>query len=290
VDHLCIVARHPRLDSKQPLLHYEVQPGGQVPTALVALQRWGTGTAYIGAFGDDPGGYLARSALAREGVSLAGAVTIRNTAQPVSVILIDQITGERSVLHQASARLSIVELNPEAARQLESAAVLLLDAIDLPLAIRAAEKVKQGGGIVVLDVDRPSSGIEDLLRRSDVVITSPEFPTRLAGTDNLARALRSVARYGPWFAAATLGPGGALAYVHGKEYVVRGYPVHAMDSTGAGDVFHAGCIYGLLKGWEIEATLRYAASASALKCRKVGGRPGIPTPEEALAFVQRWAR
>src|SRR5262245_46174510 len=71
IDHLCVVQRHPRLDSKQQLATYDVQPGGQVPTALVALQRWGLRTAYVGSFGDDTGGVMARSALALDGVDVS---------------------------------------------------------------------------------------------------------------------------------------------------------------------------------------------------------------------------
>src|SRR2546427_9233159 len=100
VDHLCVVQRYPRLDSKQQLLTYDVQPGGQVPTALVALQRWGLRTAYVGGFGDDAGGVVARTSLAIEGVDLGAAVVRSNTRQQVSVILIDEVSGERSVLWQ----------------------------------------------------------------------------------------------------------------------------------------------------------------------------------------------
>lgn len=288
IDHLCLVSRHPRLDGKQPLVHYEVQPGGQVPTALVALQRWGLATAYAGAFADDPGGHLARSALAREGVDVSPSVVHPNTTQPVSVILIDQSTGERSVLYQPGQVLSLKELNNVARERLHRASALLLDAVELPLATEAAQLAKSAGALVVLDVDRPAPRIEELLALSDVVVTSPEFPMRLAKTENLSRALRWTASLGPWFTAATLGPGGALAYVRGKEFFVRGYPVHAVDSTGAGDVFHAGCIYGLLNGWNTEDILRFSAAASALKCRKIGGRPGIPTTQEAVEFAQRW--
>ena len=100
VDHLCVVKRHPRLDSKQELVTYDRQPGGQVPTALVALQRWGLCTAYVGSFGDDAGGAMARAALADEGVELSGSVIRIDTRQQVSVILIDEISGERSVLSE----------------------------------------------------------------------------------------------------------------------------------------------------------------------------------------------
>lgn len=285
VDHLCVVARHPRLDGKQPLVHYEVQPGGQVPTALVALQRWRVPTAYIGAFADDPGGVLVRGSLAREGVDIEATCSVSNTTQPVSVILIDQVTGERSVLHQENRGLAEVELGPAARRKLAAARVALFDAVDLPRTIEAAALVRQAGGLVVLDVDRPQPRIEELLRMTDVLITATEFPLRLTGLDNLPKALKSASALGPWFVAATLGPGGALAYVRGKEHFVRGYPVRAVDSTGAGDVFHAGCIFGLLHDWPVERTLRFAAAAAALKCRKIGGRPGIPSAEEALQLA-----
>ncbi|MCX8070856.1 MAG: PfkB family carbohydrate kinase [Candidatus Binatia bacterium] len=287
VDHLCIVARHPRLDSKQPLVHYEVQPGGQVPTALAALQRWGIPTAYVGAFGDDPGGHLVRGALAREGVDIVASIVRPNTNQPVSVILIDEVTGERSVLYQPANTLAPPDLHEPARDRLRDAAAVLLDAVDLHQAIEAAKIAKAAGALVVLDVDCPAPGIEELLTVTDVVITAAEFPLRLAATDNLRRALRFTAKKGPWFVGATLGPGGAIAYVQGREHFVRGFPVHAVDSTGAGDVFHAGCIFGLLSGWNVTDTLRFAAAASALKCRKVGGRPGIPTVEEALCLARR---
>src|SRR6185295_1133162 len=100
IDHLCVVRRHPRLDSKQQLVTYDVQPGGQVPTALVALQRWGLRTAYVGSFGDDLGGVRSHASLAIEGIDLSATVTRANTAQQVSVILIDEVSGERSVLWQ----------------------------------------------------------------------------------------------------------------------------------------------------------------------------------------------
>jgi sugar/nucleoside kinase (ribokinase family) len=58
-----------------------------------------------------------------------------------------------------------------------------------------------------------------------------------------------------------------------------------VDTTGAGDVFHAGFIYGLLQNWEVEEILRFANAAAALKCRDLGGRKGIPTLEEAQQFL-----
>ena len=98
--------------------------------------------------------------------------------------------------------------------------------------------------------------------------------------------MRAASKRGPWFVGVTLGPGGALAYVHGEFHYVAAYRVPVVDSTGAGDIFHAGSIYGLLQGWSAPDTLRFAAAAAALKCEKLGGRPGIPTLE--CAEDARW--
>jgi sugar/nucleoside kinase (ribokinase family) len=285
VDHLCVVARHPRLDSKQPLQAYEVQPGGQVPTALVALQRWGLKTAYLGSFGDDPGGILARSALALEGVDLSASVARRNVQQQVSVILIDEITGERSVLWQRVPALRI-EASELSLPTLASGKLLLMDAVDLPSAILAARTARQAGRLVVLDIDVPAAGVEELLSLTDVLITSPDFPVRLTGIGDIRQALRTAAKFGPWFVAATLGPGGALAVVHGELHYAAAHHVVAVDSTGAGDIFHAGCIYGILRQWPVSDTLRFAAAAAALKCEKLGGRPGSPSLARAYELAK----
>ena len=285
VDHLCVVRRHPRLDSKQELVAYDVQPGGQVPTALVALQRWGLRTAYLGSFGDDAGGALTRSALERDGVDLAATVVRPDTRQQVSVILIDEVSGERSVLWQRVPGLILRpdEVQPEVVC---AGRVLLLDAVDMPTAVGAARRAKGDGILTVLDVDTPAAGIDDVLAHTDVLITAAEFPARLTGSSDLRRALRAASRRGPWFVGVTLGPGGALAYVHGKFHYVPAFHVPVVDSTGAGDIFHAGAIYGLLQDWEVVETLRFAAAAAALKCGKLGGRPGIPTLERALALAR----
>jgi sulfofructose kinase len=284
VDHLCVVQRHPRLDSKQPLVTYDVQPGGQVPTALVALQRWGLRTAYVGSFGDDVGGMMSRESLVSEGVDVTACVTRSDTRQQVSVILIDEVSGERSVLWQRVDEL-VLRADEVPHAVLTAGRVLLMDTVDMPTAIDAARRAKQHGILTVLDTDSPAAGIDELLQLTDVLIVAAEFPARLTGVADLRDALRQTAKRGPWFVGVTLGPGGALAFVQGEFQYVPAFRVPVVDSTGAGDIFHAGSIYGLLQGWPVPDTLRFAAAAAALKCEKLGGRPGIPTLERAQALA-----
>lgn len=284
VDHLCVVKRHPRLDSKQPLVTYDRQPGGQVPTALVALQRWGLCTAYLGVFGGDAGGVMSRDALANEGVGVSDCPVRAHARQPVSIILIDEVSGERSVLWEQGAELTLrAEEVPRGFAG--DGNVLLMDAVDIPAAVAAARTAKEQGVLTVLDVDEPA-GLDELLRLTDVLIVGAEFPARFTGCADLRAALRLTSRRGPWFVAVTLGQGGVLALVHGVLHYVPAFRLPVVDSTGAGDIFHAGSIYGLLQGWSAPDTLRFAAAAAALKCERLGSRPGIPSLERASALAR----
>ena len=284
VDHLCVVRRHPRLDSKQELIAYDCQPGGQIPTALVALQRWGLRTAYVGAFGDDTGGKLAHESLARDGVDLGAAPTRPGCRQPVSVILIDEVSGERSVLWQRVPEL-VLHADDIAPEVITAGRVLLMDAVDIRTAITLATAAKAARMLTVLDTDAPGPGIDELLPLTDVLIVAAEFPARLTGLTDLRAALRESARRGPAIVGVTLGPGGALAYADGTFHYVPAFRIPVVDSTGAGDIFHAGSIYGLLHEWPLDVVLRFAAAAAALKCEQLGGRPGIPALDRALALA-----
>jgi sugar/nucleoside kinase (ribokinase family) len=84
-----------------------------------------------------------------------------------------------------------------------------------------------------------------------------------------------------------LGREGAVALVNGELLHVKGFIVNTVDTTGAGDIFHAGFIYGLLQNWEVEKIIRFANAIAALKCRALGGRKGIPTLEEVQRFLSK---
>jgi sulfofructose kinase len=285
IDHLCVVTRHPRLDSKQRMVAYERQAGGQVPTALVALQRWGVPTAYVGCFGDDADGMDSRQSLLAEGIDLAGATTRHDVAHHVSVIVIDQVSGERAVMWQRPDELAM-RPNELSREHLVVGRVLLMDAYDLPAALRAAQWAKAAGVLTVLDIDGPGPGVEELLRLTDVLIVSADVLPKLTGDGALRPSLRRAAAMGPSLVGVTLGPGGALAFADGQFHYTPSFRVPVVDTTGAGDIFHAGCIYGLLREWPTDRTLRFAAAAAALKCAHLGGRPGIPTVERALALAE----
>ena len=283
-DHVCLVDRPPAPDTKQRMRSYLRQPGGQVPTALVALQRWGLRTAYVGAFGDDEGGELQSASLIAEGVDIDGCPRRSGIGSQVSVVLVDRVTGERTVVWDRSPGLALRADELDRGR-LTSGRALLLDAGDVETALLAAGWARSAGVLVVLDVDDPGPRGEELLALSDVVVVSGDFPRRLTGESEPRRALQRMQAMGPRLVAATLGSGGALACDRGSFHWVPALNVPSVDSTSAGDLFHAGCLYGLLQGWDAPRALRFAAVAAALECTGLGGRAAIPTFQQVLELL-----
>lgn len=275
LDHVCVLPRPVVGDGKGRMAEYRVLPGGQVPTALVALQRWGLRTAYVGPFGDDAGGVLQRASLEGAGVDCRAARVRAGAGSHTSIILVDAITGARSIAWTRPPTLGL------AAHELDRAVLcagraLLLDGDDVETAVLAAGWARAAGALVMLDVDEPGRRSAALLALADAAIVSEAFARRHTGARDLRAALRAMRAQGPSLVAATLGAGGALAVAGDALLHVPAVRVPVVDTTSAGDVFHAGCLYGLLAGWEAERALRFASAAAALTCTRLGGRPSVP--------------
>lgn len=284
IDHVCVVERPLGAGGKARAVDYRQLPGGQVPTALVALQRWGLRTAYVGPLGDDAGGELQRRSLDEAGVDLRGARRRPGVGSHTSVILVDAVTGERSIVWHRPPGLALRA--DELDRDLLGAGrALLLDGDEMETALVAAAAARAAGALVMLDADEPGPRTGELLRLCDAVIVGDGFPQRHAGTADLATALRRLCAGGPRLAVATLGGGGALARAGRRQLYVPARRVPVRDTTSAGDCFHAGVLFGLLQGWEIARALRFAAAAAALACTRLGGRTSVPALAEVDAAL-----
>ena len=285
IDHLCTLPAFPTFDSKLQMTGYSCQPGGQVATALVALQRWGCRTAYVGSFGDGILGQLSRRSLDEEGVNLVGAIERHGVSNQMAVILVDRASGERTILMYRPAALA---LRPEELRRdlITAGRVLHVDGFDLDAALVAVSWARAERIPTVVDLDTQSGAVEKLVEATDAVIVSQEFAAAFTGAADPEHAIARLAAATPApVVAITLGAAGVIAHAATGTVRVPAYPVQCVDTTGAGDVFHAGFIYGVLREWTLERTLRFANATAALKCTQVGGRPGIPTVAAAEALV-----
>jgi sulfofructose kinase len=267
------LSNYPVLGSKVEYRSSSILPGGQVATTVVACQQWGMSTRYVGKIGDDSAAILHREAFARAGVE-SYLIPAPGSVSQQSLILVDP-AGERTVLTRRDETLSLrpSDLNRE---WIVNARALHVDGYDTEAAIVAAAWAREAGVPVIADLDELYPGIEDLLANVDYLIVSRDFPSRLMHEPDLEKALRLMhRRYDCRLAAATLGQDGVLAW-DGKQLLhTPAYCVPVVDTTGAGDIFHAGFIYALLQDWPLERQLEFACSAAALNCTAVGARGGI---------------
>jgi sulfofructose kinase len=276
-DMLIPLADFPVCGSKIEYRTETIMPGGQVASTVVACQTWGLRTRYVGKLGDDAASELHEREFARAGVE-ARLIKVAGAASPKSLILVDR-HGERTVLCRRDERL-VLQPNELDREWIVNAKALHVDGHDTEAATLAARWAREAGVPVIADLDEIYPGVEALLENIDYLIVSRDFPCRLMEEENLKTALQKMqTRYGCLLAAGTLGPEGVLAW-DGKQFHHRpAYRVPVVDTTGAGDIFHAGFIYGLSQGWNLERQLDFSCAAAAMNCMADGARGGIKSIE-----------
>jgi sulfofructose kinase len=290
-DTLIPLPQYPTRGSKVAFHDAHVLPGGQVATAIAACQQWGLRTRYVGKVGDDHAARLHREEFERLGVE-AHLLTAKHCKSQQAFIIVDD-TGERTVLWKRDKRLT---LRPDELRRewIIEARALHVDGHDTEAAATAAGWARTAGVPVIADLDELYPGVEALLQNLDYFVASRDIPGRITGEPDLRKSLPEVhRRYGFRLTAATLGEEGVLAWDGKSLHYAAAYRIEVVDTIGAGDIFHAGFIYGLLQGWPLQRQLEFACAAAALNCAGTGARGGIQTVqriEQLMATGTRHGR
>ncbi len=273
-DTIIRLPRFPTLDSKVEIISSQMMPGGQVASAMVACRRWGLRVRYVGKIGEDAAAQLQIDEMEDEGVE-ARWITAPGRESQSSYILVDESSGERTVLWK---RDSSIALRPGDLKRewIWDARILLIDGHDTEASATTAGWAKQEGLEVVGDFDNRYPGVEAVLELTDFPVTSKDFPERLTGENDLLKSLPAIfRRFKCRLMAATLGRLGVLAWDGARFILCPGFRVDAVDTTGAGDIFHGAFVYGLAKKRPIEELLEFACAAAAFNCMAPGARGNI---------------
>jgi sulfofructose kinase len=200
-DTLIPLPHYPASGTKVEFCSANILPGGQVASAVIACQRWGLRTRYVGKVGDDSAAEIHRAEFAKAGVETQLLTAAGCTSQQAFILVDD--TGERTVLWKRDSRLT---LRPEELKRewIVDAGALHVDGHDTDAAIQAAVWARSAGVPVVADLDDAYPGMEGLLGNVDYLITSRDIPGRLTGARDLPPHGRNAgpggrARVG-WFA------------------------------------------------------------------------------------------
>jgi sulfofructose kinase len=255
---------------------------------VVALQRLGLKTAYAGRFGSDAEGQFGLVSVKDEGVDVQFAEVIEGSSTQLAFIIIDARNGERTIIWDRDERLAYKSQEAPIELALRGR-VLHLDAHDPPACAQMARAAHTAGAVVSADIDNIYEGLPELLPLIDILIVSKDFPHRMTGiSDERASLVELKARHGCQLVGATRGKRGAILYCEGQFLESPAFEVPGLcrDTTGAGDAFHAGFIYGLLSGEDIDTSLKLANATAALKCRSLGARTSLPSARELNEFLE----
>ena len=262
---------------------HTVSCGGQVTTALCTAAAMGLRAKYIGTLGSDGNGFLMKAELGRRGIDL-GHVIVRQGPNPYAVILVVQPIGERIVLWErpANTRLSPDEIPGDI---LERTKVVHVDDVDEEASISAALKARRSGAHVTSDIERATGRTWDLVEAVTLPIFAEDAPRALTGEADLEMALRTIRRRHSGLLCVTLGSRGAMMLEGDRLHRSPGFAVHAVDTTGAGDVFRGALIYALLRGDDPAGMLRFANAAASISCTRPGAIASVPTAVETDAVL-----
>jgi len=276
---------YPEEDSKRELLDLHIQCGGPASTSLVTLSRLGIRTSFLGSVSDDSRGIEIIKGLNNEKVDSAFLKITPGYTSQFAFIAITE-SGNRTIFwHRGSVphlKPGDVNLSP-----FSNAKILHIDSLMIEAAQEAAQQAKNMGLTIVMDAGTMREGSQELISMVDVLIASEGFAEPLVGdAAPPEKALEVLRALGPKEVIITLGSKGSIGLSGKKINFQKAFPIDAVDTTGAGDVYHGAYIYGMLQKWNMQKCMRFASAASALKCRHIGARKGIPHLEEIKEFMR----
>ena len=274
----------PARGSKENATHFDEICGGNALNAAIGIVRLGGRASVCGPMGDhrETSSRYILEKLAHEGIEARHLVHMPGLVTPISTIMIDP-TGERTIVTFRDPELWNVRL-PHHEILLEDCAAILTESRCAEFCTDLCAEARRRGIPVIVDVDRAMSLREGLLTASSHLVFSSEPLQETAGVTDDGQALKKIAKLTPL--AGTRGPQGTVwLNERGELEETPAFPVHTVDTLGAGDVFHGAFALAITEKQELREALRFASAAAALKCTRFGGAFASPQRAEVEALL-----
>jgi sulfofructose kinase len=278
----------PARGSKENATHFDEICGGNALNAAIGIVRLGGRASICGPMGDsrETSSRFIFEKLAHEGIETKDIVHMPGLVTPISSVMVDP-SGERTIVTFRDPALWKVQL-PSADMLLEDCAAILTESRCAEFCTDLCAEARRRGIPVIVDVDRAMSLREGLLNASSHLVFSSEPLQETADVTDDGQALKKIAKLTPSFLAGTRGPKGTIWLdEQGHLQETPAFPVHTVDTLGAGDVFHGAFALAITEKQELREALRFASAAAALKCTRFGGAFAAPQRAEVTALLSR---
>jgi len=256
--------------------------GGIAANAAVAVARLGGRVALATRLGDDSTGDAIVGELEAEGVDCTPSRRFAGRRSPTSAIFVDS-KGERLVMSYADPNLPT---DPSwLPTQLPTDLGAVLGDTRWPEGAAHLFRLARRRGIpAVLDGDRRPTA--EAMDSASHIVFSEQGLTEVTGIDDPAAGLQSLGGRASNWLAVTVGERGVYCLEDGRVIHDPAFPITAVDTLAAGDVWHGAFALGLAEGMPEREAVRFASATSALKCTRFGGRAGAPRRAEVERFLE----
>jgi len=285
-DTLYNIPTYPTEDTKMRATASKTAGGGPVATGLVAAQKLGEDTAYIGVLSNDNGGKFLKEDFVKYGVNTDYIEIKSGYRSFASILWLCADNATRTCVFDRGD-LPPLKLNDTQKQAIKDAEILMVDGNEMDAAVKAAKIARENGTKVLYDCGGLYEGFETLLSLTDIMIPSEEFSLGATGCKTAEEAAKNLYEtYNPEIVVITQGKKGGIIY-DGKEIIAYPiYPAVVVDSNGSGDVFHGAFAAAIVKGYDYLKCCHFSSAVSGLKCTGVGARESVPDFETTKNYLK----
>jgi sulfofructose kinase len=282
-DILMGIDRFPKPGAKIDAVGLTIQGGGPIPTAMVTLARLGMKPGLIAAVGDDLFGEFVVGELKREKVDTS-CVIRKKSRTAIASGWVEEGTGQRTIVLNLD-----INIKPKDIRlgSLPETRIVHLDGRFMPACLKLARWARRKRIPVVFDIGSIRNDVSELIPLTDHLVCAEDFALPFTGAKAPKEAIGRLKKLCPGAVVVTSGIKGSLGFDESTGFVFqKAYRVKAIDTTGAGDTYHGGYIFGMLKDWDLKGRMEFASAVAAMKCTTPGGRTGIPGYRQVIRFIK----
>lgn len=285
-DTLITLPYYPKEDTKLRADMVKESGGGPCATGLTAAAKLGESAAYIGNITDDAAGKYLIDDFKRYGVSDEYINIVPGCRSFTSYIWLSEQNASRTCVFEKGS-VPALSLNSRQIQAIAGSRLLMVDGNDIEAAIEGAQIAKKSSVIVLYDAGGMYDGVDRLLPLADCLIPSEEFALKLTGAANAEEAAKKLFNmYSPDVVVVTCGKKGGVCCDNKGVAQYPSFSVAAVDSNGAGDVFHGAYAFAVVNGMDHYKACIFSSAVSALKCTRLGAREGVPCYDEVVEFLK----
>lgn len=272
---------HPEIGGKTMADEMVICAGGQGANAAFTLASLGLRVRYLGCFGGDNYGTLSRNSLLEANIDVSACPIVPNCPNQLSCIWVNSTDQERTILMHKDPRLSLKNLEPKSC-WIDDCDALYIDGHEPLFSAKMAVLARERGIPVVADTEKVVPHSLELLKQTTAFIAPLRIILEISKRIEISGALEIVAEMGPPTVVATMGSDGSACFCAEGFEMVPASSCATVDTTGAGDVFHAAFVAAILSGRrKIREALEFASFLAALKCETRGTRLAGSSLEKA---------